>query len=50
MVKDRFSTRRFAEILENKLHVFAARFTEGSILLHLWLLVLRYIAIWYQNR
>ena len=33
MVKDRFSTRRFAAILENKLHVFAARFTEASILL-----------------
>ena len=33
MVEDRFSTRRFVAILENKLHVFAARLTEASVLL-----------------
>ena len=32
----------------NKLHVFAARFIEDCW--HLWRLVLKDIAIWYQNR
>ena len=52
MVKDRFSTRRFAAILENKLYVLAARFTEASIILAPLAFSFKKnnIAIWYQNR
>ena len=38
----------FHSAFYNKLHVFAARFIEDCW--HLWRLVLKDIAIWYQNR